>query len=82
MHANCCDPAGSTWRHYAGVRELLRGIIQAGSCAVTEPRGLTITHSRPADFLTGAAVPGRRAALAVTIAAPLSFGAHGDAVEA
>ena len=47
-----------------------------------EPRGLTATQSRPADLFTTAAVPGRSAALDVSVASPNAAAARGDAAQA
>ena len=81
VHSDCCDPAGATRGHYAVVRELVQGFKLADAAAATEVRGLTSTSSRPADILTTAAVPGRRAALDVCVAPPNSSSAAADAAE-
>ena len=47
----------------------------------TEPRGLTEAQSRPADFFTTAAVPGRSAALVVCVASSTAAAAQGDAAQ-
>ena len=81
VHSECCDIPGATRGHYAVVRALMPGLRLADSGASTEPRGLSSTHSRPADILTTAAVPGRSAALDVCIASPNSSMAGADAAE-
>ena len=69
-HALCCAPGESTAGHYTVVRAYLDGLRVADPAAVTEVRGLVADSSeRPADIFTNAAIPGRDAALDVTIAA-------------
>ena len=69
-HALCCAPAQSTVGHYSVVRALADGLRVADSSVTFEVRGLVEnSRARPADVFTKAAVPGRDAALDVTIAA-------------
>ena len=48
----------------------------------TKPRGITATHSRPADLFTAAAVAGRSATVDVCVASPTAAAARGDAAQA
>eukprot|EP00973_Karenia_brevis_P090516 12402961-Karenia_brevis.AAC.1 len=80
-HCECCAQAESTKGHYAVVRALVEGLRLADSGVVTEPPGLTCTSMRPADILTNAALPGRSAALDVTVASPEATYAGTDAAE-
>ena len=66
-HSETCAVAEATRGHYACVRAMLDGFKIADPSVTTEPRGLTSTQARPADILTNAAVPGRRAALDVCV---------------
>ena len=78
-HALCCAIGESTAGHYTVVRALVDGLRVADSGVVTEVRGLVETSSaRPADVYTSAALPGRDAALDVTIAAQDAAGAGAD----
>ena len=78
-HAICCAPGGSTAGHYSVVRALVDGLRVADSSVVTEVRGLVEESSeRPADIYSNAALPGRDAALDVTIAAQDALGAGED----
>ena len=75
----CCAIAESTAGHYTVVRALVDGLRVADSAVVTELRGLVEGSSaRPADVYTSAALPGRDAALDVTIAAQDAAGAGDD----
>ena len=80
-HGELCCTAEATRGHYACVRSLVDGLRLADPAVTTEPRGLTASMSRPADILTSAAVPGRRAALDVCVASPNAATALGDAAE-
>ena len=81
-HAETCATAEATRRHYAVVKEVVKGVRLADAGVTTEPQGLISTQARPAYILTSAAVPGRSAALDVCVASPNAAGAQGDAAEA
>ena len=81
-HCEVCAIGEATKGHYAVVKAVVDGLKLADSAVTTEPVGLTDTHSRPADILTTAAVPGRSAALDVCIASPDAGAAGTNAVEA
>lgn len=78
-HCETCATAEATKGHYACVRALVDGIKVADPSVSTEPRHLTSTDARPADILTNAAVPGRRAALDVCVTSPNAAEARDDA---
>ena len=68
FHAECCAKSQSKIGHYNVVRKLVDGIQLADSRVRTEVRGLSETSDvRPADIFTSSALPGREAALDVTI---------------
>ena len=78
-HALCCAQGESTAGHYTVVRAVVDGLKVADSSVVTEVRGLVEDSSaRPADVYTKAALPGRDAALDITIAAQDAVGAGDD----
>eukprot|EP00929_Paragymnodinium_shiwhaense_P026577 TRINITY_DN1578_c0_g1_i1.p1 TRINITY_DN1578_c0_g1~~TRINITY_DN1578_c0_g1_i1.p1 ORF type:complete len:384 (+),score=60.22 TRINITY_DN1578_c0_g1_i1:335-1486(+) len=78
-HALCCAPAESTAGHYTVVRATLDGLRVADSSAVTEVRGLVENSTaRPADIYTNAAIPGRDAALDITIVSQDALAAGED----
>ena len=78
-HALCCASAESTVGHYGVARSLADGLRVADSSLTLEVRGLVEnSRARPADVFTQAAVPGRDAALDVTIAAQDASGAGAD----
>ena len=81
-HCETCCIADATRGHYACVRAVVAGLRAADPSVTTEPQGLTDSQARPADILTTAAVPGRRAALDLCVASPNAAGAGGDAAEA
>ena len=80
-HCECCAIGESTKGHYAVVGAMVEGLKLADAGVVTEPPGLTCTSMRPADILTTAALPGRSAALDVTVASPEASHAGVDAAE-
>ena len=78
-HALCCAPAESTAGHYCVVRSAVDGLWVADASVVTEVRGLVEDSSaRPADIYTKAAIPGRDAALDVSIASQDAINAGVD----
>ena len=78
-HGLCCAIGESTAGHYTVFRALEDGLRVAEAAVVTEVRGLVENSSaHPADAFTGAALPGRDAALDVTIAAKDVTGAGDD----
>ena len=81
-HCETCAPAAATRGHYAVVKALCDGLRLADPSLITEAPGLTGTSLRPADILTSAALPGRSAALDVTVTSPENSGAGGDAASA
>ena len=64
-HAETFTTVEATRGHYACVHAVVCGMQLAEAGITTEPRGLTASQSRPADFFTTSAVPGRSAALDV-----------------
>ena len=78
-HASCCSPAESTRGHYAVVAAVADGMALADPSLRTEVHGLVPTGERPADILTTAAIPGRQAALDITIASQDALHAGLDA---
>ena len=78
-HAKCCAPSERTIGHYGVVRELVEGFKLADSTVHTEPRGLVQGSARrPADIYTKAALPGRDAALDITITSQEATGSGQD----
>ena len=78
-HALCCAQGESTAGHYTVVRAVVDGLRVADSSVVTEVRGLVEDSSaRPADVYTRAALPGRDAALDITVASQDAIGAGED----
>jgi hypothetical protein len=68
FHAECCAIGEATKGHYRVARKVADGILLADSSARTEVRGLSeASDVRLADIFTNAALPGREAALDVTI---------------
>ena len=85
LDAQCwhCETCGSTARtrgHYATVRACVTGFAVGDPSTTTETPGLTRTAMRPADILTTSALPGRSAALDVTIVSPEAGSAGTDAL--
>ena len=88
-HSETCSggaaKAANTRGHYAVRDSYLGGVKLADAGAQVEVSGLTESQSKPADILTSAASPGRRAALDIGITSPNSTTASqggGDAVAA
>ena len=78
-HAECCAIGEATIGHYKVVKKVLDGVVLADSRARTETRGLCeASDVRPADIYTSAALPGREAALDVTVVSPESSRADQD----
>ena len=82
-HALCCASAEATVGHYAVRDAAFQLVSLADSSAETEVEGLIPSHPsrRPADILTGAALPGSLAALDVGVCSPDAVGAGSDCVE-
>ena len=82
FHAECCAIGEATKGHYNVVRKVVDGICLADSSVRTEVRGLS-EHSdvRPADIFTNAALPGREAALDITIVSPEAAHAGQDCLQ-
>ena len=80
-HSETCAIGEATKGHYACVRALCDGLRLADAAVTTEPKGLASNMARPADILTTAAVPGRRAALDVCVSSPNAAAAGGDAAQ-
>eukprot|EP00973_Karenia_brevis_P013670 1854949-Karenia_brevis.AAC.1 len=69
-HCETCAPAAATRGHYSVVHAVADGLRLADPSLTTEAPGLTGTSLRPADILSSAALPGRSAALDVTVTSP------------
>ena len=78
--AETCSTTEATRGHYACVHAVVCGLKLADPGITSEPR-LTASQSRPVDFRTTAAVPGRSAALEC-VASIVSAAARGDAAQA
>ena len=82
FHAECCSIGEATRGHYRVVRKVADGISLADSSVRTEVRGLSGTSDvRPADVYTNAALPGRDAALDITIVSPEAAHAGQDCLQ-
>ena len=68
--------------HHACVHVVVCGMKLADPGITTEPRGLTASHVRRADFFTTAVVTGRSVALDVCVASSTAAAARGDAAQA
>ena len=68
-------------RDHACVHAVVCGMKLADPGISTEPRGLTASQSRSADIFTTASVPGRSAALDVSVASSVAAAARGDATQ-
>ena len=82
-HALLCASAEATSGHYKVRDAVLELVSLADPAAETEVEGLIPSdpNRRPADILTGAALPDRLAALDVGVCAPDAVGAGTDCVE-
>ena len=81
-HAECCAVGEATIGHYKVCRKLYDGVVLADSRARTETRGLCeASDVRPADIYTSAALPGREAALDVTVVSPEASRAGQDCLQ-
>ena len=69
-HAFCFAQGESTRGHYSVVVAVTDGMKLADPALRTEVRGLTESSARPADIYTDGAIPGKQAAVDITIASP------------
>ena len=80
FHATCCAKGEATRGHNCVRDELLNCIQEADPAAELETSGLVAPrpNRRPADILTGCALPGTLASLDMCVASPHASGAGAD----